>query len=61
MAENCVRIYLEHKDQDYVIHDGVTLYPSWFTKYLREIMDNGYRFNDEMRVYGTDFTIHRGC
>ena len=56
LAENFIRIYLEHKDEVYVIHDGVTLYPSCFAnRYLREITDDSYGFNDETGVYGTDF------
>ena len=56
LAENFIRIYLEHKDEVYVIHDGVTLYPSCFAnRYLREITDNSYGFNDETGVYGADF------
>ena len=56
LAENFVGIYLEHKDEDYVVHDGVTIYPSRFAnRYLREITDNSYGFNDETEIYGTDF------
>ena len=56
LAENFIRIYLEHKDEDFVIHDGVTLYPSCFAnRYLREITDNSYGFSDETGVYGADF------
>ena len=41
LAENFIRIYLEHKDEVYVIHDGVALYPICFAnRYLREITDD---------------------
>ena len=56
LAENFIKNSLEHRDKDYVIRDGVTLYPSCFAnRCVREIMDNSYGFNNETGVYGNDF------
>ena len=56
LAENFIRIYLEHKDKDYFIISEVLLYPSCcINRYLWEITDNSYRYDDGEGDFGSKF------
>ena len=56
VTENFIRIYLEHKDEDHIVINDVPLYPNCFVyRYLNEITDNSYGYNDGLGVFGSEF------
>ena len=56
VTENFIRIYLEHKDEDHIVVNDIPLYPNFFVfRYLNEITDKSYGYDDGERVFGSEF------
>ena len=56
ITKNFIRIYLEDKDEDHIVINDILLYPNCFVyRYLNEITDNSYRYNDGEGVFSSEF------
>ena len=56
VTKNFIRICLEYKDEDHIVINDVLLYPNCFIyRYLNEITNNNYGYDDGEWVFGSEF------